>query len=764
MAIRLSGLASGLDTDSIVQELVSAYSTRKDNIVKKQTKLEWTQDAWKDMNSKIYSFYSTKLSNMRFSGSYSKKTSSVSNTSVAKVTSSSTAVNGTQELKVKRLATSGYLTGGVISDKDGNKLKASSKLSDVKGLENLTELGNIELKADGKTVSIGLSPDMSISSLVGKMKDAGLNASFDEKNQRFFISAKTSGEEGDFALNAGSTGAISALKALGIYAVTDAELEKYQKDAAMTADDITAAVDKAYEAQKTAYTDAETEEKKLNDKIDTLTKEINTLTNRETYLAAKESYIKSVYDVTTENVLDEDGNPVLDEEGNPVTKEVAVFKSDKDDIVAGIKAEVETMQAELDGLDENADETTKAALENKIKAANDAIAVIENGVYTADDVKAQADAATTELTSVTTDLGTKQTELSEAQSAVATEESLAAYVNAENAKIDEQNAELKDNLTDYYTNLQATAQEVLNTYATDTTAQSAVRIVGQDAEIELNGATFTNNTNSFEINGLTIQVTATTRKEDAPEGSMDSDDFESVTITTDTDIDGIYNMIKDFFKSYNELIKGMDSAYNAASSSGYEPLTDEEKEAMTDDQIEKWEKKIKDSLLRKDNTLGTLSSEIKNIFSRSYTIDGEKLSLASFGIKTAGYFAADADERGVYHIAGDPDDTTVSDSSDKLRAAIATDPDKVVEFFSKLSTEVYTKLTNKMSSTSLSSAYTVYNDKQMKTQYNNYKEDIAEWEEKIEAYEERYHKQFAAMEKALASLNSQTSQLQGLLG
>ena len=56
MAIRVSGLISGLDTDSIVQELVSAYSTKKEKYEKAQTKLEWKMDAWKTMNSKIYGF------------------------------------------------------------------------------------------------------------------------------------------------------------------------------------------------------------------------------------------------------------------------------------------------------------------------------------------------------------------------------------------------------------------------------------------------------------------------------------------------------------------------------------------------------------------------------------------------------------------------------------------------------------------------------------------------------------------------------------
>ena len=59
MAIRVSGLISGLDTDSIVQELVSAYSTKKEKYEKAQTKQEWKMDAWKTMNSKIYGFYNT---------------------------------------------------------------------------------------------------------------------------------------------------------------------------------------------------------------------------------------------------------------------------------------------------------------------------------------------------------------------------------------------------------------------------------------------------------------------------------------------------------------------------------------------------------------------------------------------------------------------------------------------------------------------------------------------------------------------------------
>ncbi len=754
MAVRLSGLASGLDTDSIVKELVSAYSIKKDNIVKAQTKLEWTQDAWKSMNSKIYSFYSTKLSQMRFSSAYSLKNSSISNSSVAKVTASSKAVNGTQTLKVKKLATSGYLTGGVISDKDGSNLKGSSKLSDIKDLDGLTELGSIEVKSGSKTSKIDLSGDMTINQLVVKLKDAGVNASFDEKNQRFFINANTSGKDADFALTAANTEAVDALKGLGIYAVTDAELEKYKADAAIDIDEMTA---KAYEAQKTAHTDAEEQKKALEEQEKNLTKEQESLASRKEYLQFKNQYLQGLnFNSTEVPVLNEDGSQKLDEEGNPV-KVTQYSYADGSKTNLQIAEELNTEIADLeeqlkayDGELTDDQKAEKATLENQLKAAKDVQTAIGSDTLVAGDVKAIADAASKDLTETSEKLTKTEQDLVTTRNTLGDEGLLNDYVDGKNAEIDNNNTELENSLRDYYTNLKNTADAIVAENASG--AQNmATRIVGQDSEIELNGAVFVNNTNSFDINGLTIQATAVTGD-------------EAVTITTDTDIDGIYNMVKDFFTSYNELIKSMDTAYNAASASKYEPLTDEEKEAMTDTQIEKWEQKIKDSVLRRDNTLGTLSSMMKTIMSRTYEVGGKKYSLASFGIKTAGYFSSGDNEKGVYHIDGDPDDSSVSGNQDKLRAAIASDPEKFVEFFSKMSTELYTKLTDKMASSTLSSAYTVYNDKQMKTQYSNYSKEISNWEDKISDYEDKYYKQFSAMEQALAKLNSQQSQLSGLFG
>ncbi len=548
MAIRVSGLISGLDTDSIVQELVSAYSTKKEKYEKAQTKQEWKMDAWKTMNSKIYGFYTSSLSNMRMSTAYSLKTSSVSNSNIATVKASSSAVNGTQKMKVNKLASSAYMTGGVVklsddkNDTGNKKVTGSTALSDM-GIETGSKIAVNDTE-------IEITDGMTVNQLISKFKDAGINASFDETNQRFFVNAKTSGAEGEFTLMANNEEGFDALQKLGLFA--------------------------AYTTEK-----------------------------------------------------DTDGKQTVE------TAEMTKYRK----LLAS-------------GTDEQK------------KLAKKIIEEVENGKVSSD----------------------------------------------------------------------------------------AARISGQDAEIVLNGATFTSNTGTFSINGLSItamQVTAA---------------GEEVSITTSNDTQGMYNKIKEFLGKYNELIKDMDTAYNAAAAKDYEPLTDDEKKDMSDSEIEKWETKIKDSLLRRDSTLGNTSSALKSLMNTSFEINGKTYSLSSFGINTASYFSADTNEKGCLHIDGDADDATTSGNEDKLMAAINEDPEVVAEFFQKLSTSVYNDLTKRMASSSVSSIYTIYNDKQMSSEYSDYKDKVSKWQEKLEYYEEFYYKKFSAMEKALSKLQSSTSSLSNLLG
>lgn len=294
----------------------------------------------------------------------------------------------------------------------------------------------------------------------------------------------------------------------------------------------------------------------------------------------------------------------------------------------------------------------------------------------------------------------------------------------------------------------------------------AVKIDGRNAVISLNGVKYTNTTNDFAINGLNVSVTGVTDDVTDPENVDLStlDDRTAITITTTTDSQGIYDKVKDFLTEYNNIINEITKLYNADSAGSYEPLTDDEKDKMSDTEIEKWETKIKDSLLRRDNSLSSIMSSMMTAMSSSIEINGKSYALSSFGIQTLGYLNAAENEQNAYHIDGDEDDENTSGNKDKLMAAITSDPDSVVEFMKQLSSKLYKAMDDQMQSSSLRSRYKIYNDKELDKEYSNLTKTIKQWESKVSDKEDYYYKKFSNMETALSKLQSQTSSLSSMLG
>lgn len=715
MAIRISGMISGLDTDAIVQELVSAYSTKKDKYVKSQTKLEWKMDAWKTMNSKIYGFYASTLSSMRLSSAYNVKTSSVSDDKIAKVTASSKAVNGTQKLEVNQLSASGYMTGGEIEKTDGEKVTGTTKLADI----GVTAGSKVKLN----DTEIEITESMNVDEFVTALKNAGVSANFDETNKRFYVSSLKAGEEGEFTLTAANVDGVSALAKLGLLASKDidgndtAEMAKYEKIAADTSkagtDEYEAAylilhstaldddkkaeqnekLSQALEDKKaaTATITAFEEQKAIVDKYTEAEQLISDYTSAETTIAAFEVYtetdIKTMKDFIDAHKDDAEGTKdriKADElqkkfDDYEAAKKLVGEKKDEYDAAVAFKAESDKIE----------DGETKSKYQKALTYVNDTDKIDE--------------------------YNTAQTALADAENRI--KEAKTALAGSEVASF----------------------------------SGNVARISGQDSEIVLNGATYKSATGTFSVNGLSITA-------------LELTNGNAVTINTATDTQGIYDKIRDMLGKYNELITEIDKAYNADSAKGYEPLTDDEKEEMTDTQIEKWETKIKDAILRRDSTLGNVSSSLKMLTQFTTTIDGKEYSLASFGIATQGYFSSETNEKGCLHIDGDEKDSVTSGKEDKLMAAINNNPDAVVGFFQQFSKNMYDDLTKKMAGSTVSSAYTIYNDKQMSSEYSRYKTQISKWEDKVKYYEDYYYKQFSAMETALSELQSKTSALSGLLG
>lgn len=847
MAIRITGMYSGLDTESIISELVSAQSVKKNSLVKAQTKLSWKQDAWKALNTKIFDFYTNVLSDMRYEGSYMKKTTKISNPNAISVVTGADAVDGVRTVKVDQLAKGGYLTGGNLTTPKGVMFTGGASLDQINkqwgDSLGLTGSGSINVVgANGVSVKIDVNGSTTIDDFVKKIQSTGLNASYDQENQRINISSKGTGGQCNFNLVANDENGLKALATLGLLTASDLGSAENKKWAAYSDstdprgytqaffDAVDAEVKKradALKAQNDKLTEAngklgEDNQKLFDDMDDTdyigsgfRAKYGMDLSDLEglysTLMSARADYddkvkngasqtdidnakaaadaAQTAYDDLMQKAVDyindecygplvdkkdEDGNTVYeqkkDADGNLVYEQA---KNDDGSLKYEQKKDADgNLMFEADGttpiydLDKPVYDTTKPVYDTTKPVK------VREGGGLKDQWEEQNKAG-----SVDPALQAKVDSLNKWNSALTSIEKNRTAIDANNAQM-VKNAEsieadgtakpqLKDAVrTEFENKVKAAleADKILQDWnklqanpddpdvAADSLARKMVgsKVDAQDAIIQINGAKYTSMTNNFSINGLKLTAQEVTDKE--------------VTLTTSTDTEGVYNMIKNFLTEYNKLINEMDGAYNAESSKGYDPLTSEEKEALSDSEVEEWEKKIKDSLLRRDATLSSVSFAMVSAMMQGATVNGKTMYLSDFGINTLGYFKAAENEKHAYHIDGDPDDSSVKANEDKLKAMIASDPEAVTGFFSKLATSMYDTLTEKMASTTLSSAFTVYNDKQMKEEYDSYKDKITAQEEKLNKMMDKWYKKFSAMEVAMSKLESRSSSLTSLFG
>ena len=184
-------------------------------------------------------------------------------------------------------------------------------------------------------------------------------------------------------------------------------------------------------------------------------------------------------------------------------------------------------------------------------------------------------------------------------------------------------------------------------------------ITGKDAIINFNGAeNITFSSNRININGITMDLKA--------KGEF--------TVNVGTDVDGVYEKIKEFVDDYNELVEKTNKLLNEEQYRSYRPLTAEQKKEMDKEDIKLWEEKAKSGLLRSDDIisrtmLNTRRSiyekfEVKDGFSGKYTL------ITDIGISTEKYARGSAGGKLVI-------------DEDKLKNAIAEDPDEVMKILFK---------------------------------------------------------------------------------
>jgi len=273
---------------------------------------------------------------------------------------------------------------------------------------------------------------------------------------------------------------------------------------------------------------------------------------------------------------------------------------------------------------------------------------------------------------------------------------------------------------------------------------------GENAIFEINGLETERNSNTFDISGVTFTLKQTF--EDAP-----------VSLSISNDSSKVVDNIKEFVTKYNELIDKIQKKVNEEVYRSYQPLTDDQRESLSDKQQEQWEEKAKSGLLRRDPILSSVLTKMRLNFSNPVQNDDVNpiySQLASIGIKTTANYL----EGGKLEI-----------NEAELKAAIEADPSSVEKLFNGSGeTDSQKGIVQRLYDT-VSASFDQLKEKAGNSNttnanfdigklLNNVNKQIDRFEDKMIKVEDRYWRQFTAMEKAIQRSNEQMAYLMNQFG
>ncbi len=254
--------------------------------------------------------------------------------------------------------------------------------------------------------------------------------------------------------------------------------------------------------------------------------------------------------------------------------------------------------------------------------------------------------------------------------------------------------------------------------------------LGKDAILKINDCDVVRSTNSFTIDGITYNLTGKTN--------------EPVTFTVNRNIEDTVDRIKGFVTAYNELVDSLQTKVGEKVYRGFPPLSDTQREAMNDKEIELWEEKAKSGMLRGDPYISSLLSSLRSALYT--TVEGTGMSLSDIGLNT-----------GIYS-----DGAKITIDENKLRSAIAADPEKVKSLFMLNGADSSGQgLVTRMSNALLSYTKQTTNialDK-LEDRISDSKDKMKALQSKLDDRERVLWKRFSAMETAMSKLNGMSSWL-----
>lgn len=792
--LRLGGITSGFDTEAMVTQLLSSYQTRIDKQSQKITKLSWQQSAYQDITKKITEFKNTYFDVLKRDtylmspSTFNKFKADVTATSNADtagltVSTTSNSSSGSYKIKLNQAAkastaqgnsiTSGNFkldldkalssaSGEVKTNDDGSKTWTMNFALDVQvgGIrKTISFSADALLGADGNVADKDAAKSSIIDSLNQKLqesfgysgKTSGATGATDANGKEWFLQVKL-GSDGKAEFQVGGNASVSVAENKGNFGLAQPK----EKVAISTASVVTGVnalqveiggknVSVAFNGVSSTYYDSKGQTG--NEAILAEYKELKTAAYRKSYNLADNEIVS---DEQLEKFTYSNEQAAKDKNAASIKealKGVAGYTFNFDGTyVTAADSNGNSVDFSMTSVEGGTLGLTKASASNKINSGS----TLSNLGF-----KPEADG--------TYKLNINGTEISLDKNS--TISSMMSAVNKSAAGVTMTYSSLTNSFTLESKEFGGAGKVEVG----DTSLGRSLGLVddngtvgaseGQNAIFEINGQEVYLNDNTYTLDGNTF-----TFNDNMTIG-------ETYTVNIAKDSTTVKDALKKFVESYNKLI---DDVYGYIGKSPakdddgntYEPLTDAEKEEMSEDEITKWEEKAKQGVLYNDSTVSTVMSQMRSALYTSVTLDdGSKFGIYNLGIKTSSEWS----EHGKLQIDENAFDKAFENNEDAI-IKLFTDSDtgmmkklnSVIDGAVKSSGAANTRGTLVRKAGKADSSVTT--DSTIYKEMVKMQDRLKELQDRYDTKEEYWWKVFTNMETAMADLNSQTSYISSYLG
>lgn len=786
--LRLSGINSGYDTEAMIEAMLTSYQTKIDTQSKKLTKLSWQQDAYRDITDKLTTFQNkyfdilNKSSYIMSPSTFSKFSSKVNGADAEgtgiTVTTTANSSEGSYSMKVKSLATAAKSTGKSLTPSGFSlDLEKAAAASDYKTTtaENgtVTREYNFELDVQVGSVTKTVSFDVLIDEADGAIDQSDFNTKItdalnDNLKQAFGFSGRT---------GASATG---KLDDNGNEWFLQAELSGNKLNfvaggnaaATITEKTGTFGLNKPAKAVTFSALSVVTGENSVAVQVGDTLKNVK-------YNGVSSDYYSSKDTAGNESILAEYNQLKL-----------AAYRKDNN-----LADDATVSDEDLENYSYTVQQAAKDKNTAALTAAMDSAFADEGITFSAVDSKmyAKKNGTNVEFTMAATSGGTlslnkgtssnkynNSTTLSE----LGITESSSFTINGKEisvtkdttiddlvSAVNDSGADVKMEFSTLTNSFKITCSNMgtgENISVQDTALTRALGIVADDGSVE--GYTAGSNA-VFEINGQEVYHNSNSYTMDGTTFTFDeSVELNKVnTISINKDYSDVKQLIKDFVNDYNQLIDDVyehigTSPKRDSSDNLYEPLTDAEKEEMSEEEIENWEKLAKQGVIYNDSTVTSIMSKMRSVLYNSVTLDdGTKFGIYGMGIKTSSEY----EDHGKLEIDEDAFENAFEKDPEAI-AKLFTDGtngimkqmDSVIDSAVKTTGDVKGSLIRKAGLKNGSTATDNAIYKQMQT----INKRISTLQDRYDSKEDYWWKVFTNLENAMSDFNSQSSYLSSYFG